>query len=273
MKAPGEDLASILRVERIGPDEFGARLESFWGSSQIGDVLARAVLAAGATCTGELLALHGVLVRPAPPGAPLRLAVERVHDGPGDALRAVRVHGDALLCHALLRFGARGDGPSHQDLAPPAGLGAPERLPSTAETAAAEGWADYAHGPLEFRRAGAAWPGPADGEARPHCEWLLPRKGLSEGARLHEAASVFAFAFYAQWAFERRIGARFDYERFAPFACTLNMHRTARFDDWRLLVATNPVSAGGRALGARELYARDGSLVASGALEARTALR
>ena len=270
---PTEVLAELLRVERVGDLEFGAVLESFWGASLRGDLLARAALAASATASGrELRSLHASFLRPAPPSVPLRLRVAVIDDGPEHALREVGVSGDAPLCRVVLRFGSAGaasGGPSYQDVAPDSALAAPDTLPSTRETAEVEGWGDYAAGPLEFRRIGPLWPRESKGESRVHRAWLRPRAPLPDDPRVHVAALVFASEFYGHWGFERRVGPRFAPERLVALDHALWIHRAPRWDDWWLLEATSDVSVGGRALGRRAIYARKGELLASAAHEAR----
>jgi acyl-CoA thioesterase-2 len=153
------------------------------------------------------------------------------------------------------------------------GLPAPEKLRSTLEQARAEGWPeDYARGPIEFRRVRpSSWPdAPAD-EPVAHIEWVKPREALPDDPRLHSAALVFLADFYSHWEFERRVGRKFAYDRFRPLDHALWVHRLLRWDDWWLMKATTDVSHAGRALSRREIYTRDGVLVASTAREASIA--
>jgi len=271
--APGGDLARVLRIERRGPREFAAELEPWFGEPARFDLLARAALAACATCDGlELSELRASFLRPPPAGVALRLAVEALADAPERAFRRVRIGGDEAVAEVVASFAADGPGP---ELAPPlpAGLPKPEELPSTLELARAEGWETYAAGPIEFRRASGAWPGPPEGVAEPHREWILPRVALPAEPRLHEAALVLASAFYAHHSFERRLGAAFAPERCASFDHAVWIHRPARWDDWWLLESSCEVARGGRALGQRRIFARDGRLLASAAHSANTPMR
>ncbi len=54
-RPPRESLAAVLAVREHGNDDFTATLESFWGSSAKGDLLARAALVATAG-TGRAIA-------------------------------------------------------------------------------------------------------------------------------------------------------------------------------------------------------------------------
>ena len=270
---PGGDLARMLRIERRGPREFAAVLEPYFGEAQRFDLLGRAALAACATCDGlELSELRASFLRPPPADVAVRLAVEPLADTPDRAFRHVRVGGDEAIADVVASFAADGRGP---EFAPTLtdGLPKPEELPSTLETARAEGWEEYAAGPIEFRRAGGAWPGPPEGDAAPHREWIRPRIALPADPSLHAAALVFASAFYAHHSFERRLGAAFAPERCASFDHALWIHRPARWDDWWLLESGCEVARGGRALGQRRIFARDGRLLATAAHSANTPRR
>jgi acyl-CoA thioesterase-2 len=271
--SPRESLAEILRVERIRDGEFVARCEDFFGASLGGDVLARAMLAAADSCAGmQLHSLHATFLRPVPPGRALRLRVERLADGEGGASRQVRVEGDGLLCQLLASFTPPRAGLGFQDAKPADGLPAPEDLPSTLEQARAEGWSEYARGPLEFRRVHPrVWPDPAGDTSGGQIEWLRPRAALPDDARLEDAALVFLADFYPHWPFERRIGRGFAYDRFEPLDHALWIHRRVRWDDWLLLESESEIAHAGRALSRRRIFTREGTLLATAAQEARVA--
>ncbi len=267
---PRESFASMLAVERRGDGEFVARLEDFWGDSLGADVLARAALAAGETCEGrELHSLHACFLASAPPDVPLTLRVEPLEDGPRLARRHVRLLGDELLCQVVASFASPDDGLRYQDATLAPGLPAPEDLPSTVERARAEGWPEeYARGPIEFRRVGPLWPDASSGESCAHVEWVRPREPLPDDPRMQMAALVFLSDFYSHWAFERRVGRKFAHDRFRRLDHALWIHQLVKWDDWWLLEATTEVSNAGRALSRREIYTREGLLVASSAQEA-----
>lgn len=270
---PRGDLARMLRIERRAEGEFTAALENYFGAAQQYDLLARAALAASET-SGKLALVHlqASYLRPPPCAVPLRLSVESVDDGPSHALRRVRVSGDALFAEVTAGFAPSGTGP---DFAPrmPDGLPEPEDLPSTLEVAKREGWEEYAAGPIEFRRVNPVWPPPPEERLSPHREWLRPRIPLPPDARVHAAALAFASQFYSQWAFEWRTGPGFAQDRFAILDHSVWLHEPARWDDWLLLDAICDVSRGGRALGHRRLFARDGRLLATVTHAGRVAIR
>ena len=268
-----EDLAAILRIEPVKPGEFTARLEDFWGEPSGGDALARAALAAAESCPGqELRSLHASYLRALPTGCALRLRVEELADGDDGSVRQVRIEDDALLCSVTARFAKPAEGTAYQDGGIAPGLPEPEALPSTHEQARAEGWSDYAHGPLEFRRAHPrVWPDPAGDTAGGHISWLRPRAPLPADPRVQMAALVFLADFYSHWPFERRIGRTFGYGRFRPLDHALWLHRAPRWDGWWLFESTSEVAHGGLALARRRIFTRDGVLLATAAQAALVA--
>ena len=265
--SPRESLLEILRVERVRDAEFIARLEDFWGASLGGDALARAALAAADGCEGlELQSSHACFLRPLPAEIPLRLRVERLTEGSDPVTRQVRIEGDGLLCQVVASFARPGAGPAFQDVTLAAALPAPEELPGTLEQAQAEGWSDYARGPIEFRRAHPrVWPDPSGETSGGHIEWVRPRAPLPEDPRLHMAALVFLADFYSHWPFERRIGRSFAYGPFRTLDHALWVHRNIRWSDWWLLETSSELGHAGRALSRRRIFTRDGVLVASAA--------
>ncbi len=268
--SPGEALAEILRVEPLRNGEFTARFEDFWGNTVGGDVLARAALAAAATCEGlELHSLHASFLRPVPPGTRLALRVETLAEGCDGAHRQVRIEGEGLLCQVIARFAPAARGLGYQDARPVADLPRPEDLPSTLEQAQAEGWTEYARGPIEFRRARpSVWPDPSGDTSGPHVAWMRPRSPLGDDPRLQTAALVFLADFYSHWPFERRVGRGFAVARFQTLDHALWVHQPARWDDWWLTETISEVAHAGRGLSRRRIFTREGRLIASTAQEA-----
>lgn len=268
---PREKLAEILRIEPVREGEFAARLEDFWGAALGGDVLARAALAAAAGCPGlELRSLHASFLRPVPPEIRVALRVEALADAGDGAHRQVRIAGEQLLCQVVASFEPAGRGLGYQDPRPAADLPQPEDLPSTLEQARAEGWSEYARGPIEFRRARPRiWPDPTGDTSGPHLAWMRPRAALGDDPRLQMAGLVFLADFYSHWPFERRVGRGFDVGRFQTLDHALWIHQPARWDDWWLLETESEIASAGRGLSRRRIFARDGRLIASAAQEAR----
>jgi len=259
-RAPRESLREMLRVERTRDGRQLARLESFWGASAPGDLLARATLAAGAAPTAS----HALFLREAPPEVELTLACEALA---ADCKRVTVREAEAPVCEVQLRFGAAAEGLGYQSVAPPRGLPPPETLPSEAELAAREGWAPYAVGPIESRRITPPEP-VKDREPATWLGWLRPRAPLGDDPLLHAAALAFVAEYRSHWAVERRLGAAFPNTEITLLDHALWVHRPTRFDDWWLVKTDSDVGAGGRCLSRREIFARDGALIASATWEA-----
>lgn len=264
-RPPGESLSRMLQIEERGGGVFEARLESFWGGAARGDLLARALLAASAGRSDGPAGLHASFLARAKPDAPLLLTREEV--GPGLVRVATRA-GGALLCDATFRFEPRGDGFGYQCLAPDRGLPAPEDLPSEKEQGRAEGWSQYAVGPIESRRITPREP-VKDDEPSLWQGWLCPRESLAGDARLHAAALVFLSEYRSHWAIERRLGADFQRASITLLDHALWIHRDELWTDWWLVDTWSDVGVGGRCFSRREIYTRRGALVASAAWEAR----
>jgi acyl-CoA thioesterase-2 len=269
-QGPREKLAEILRIEPVRDGEFAARFEDFWGATQGGDVLARAALAAAASCPGlELRSLHASFLRPVPPEIRAVLRVEPLAESDRGAHRQVWIAGEQLFCQVLARFAPPGRGLAYQDARPAGDLPQPEDLPSTLEQARAEGWSEYAQGPIEFRRARPRiWPDPTGDSSGPHVEWVRPRAPLGDDPSLQMAGLVFLADFHSHWAFERRVGRGFDVGRFQTLDHALWIHQPARWDDWWLLETRSQVAGAGQGLSRRRIFTRDGRLIASAAQEA-----
>jgi acyl-CoA thioesterase-2 len=263
-RAPRESLAEMLRIESRSDGRASARLESFWGAAAQGDLLARATLAGSARRADAPTAAQAIFLRPVPPDVELTLACDALSV---DRTRvSIREQG-AFVAEVQLRFGPAGDGLTYQSAAPEPGLPAPEELPSEAETAAREGWSQYAVGPIESRRLTPYLP-VKDHEPAVWLGWLRPRTPLGHDAQLHEAALAFLSEYRSHWAVERRLGADFPRTEITLLDHSLWVHRAERWDDWWLVRTSSDVGVAGRCLSRREIFTRGGVLVASAAWEA-----
>ena len=263
-RAPRESLAEMLRVEPRGEGRAVARLESFWGETARGDLLARATLAGLADRRDAPAAVHAIFLRPVAPDVELTLACDALAS---DRTRVSVRERDALVAEVQLRFGPSGGELGYQSAAPEPGLPAPESLPSEAEQATREGWAPYAVGPIESRRITPPTP-VKDHEPAVWLGWLRPRAPLGGDARLQAAALAFVSEYRSHWAVERRLGAAFPDTEITLLDHALWVHRAARWDDWWLVRTASEIGVEGRCLSRREIFTRGGALVASAAWEA-----
>jgi acyl-CoA thioesterase len=254
----------MLEVEDRGEGVYGARLESFWGVASPGDAFARAALAASEGASAPLSSLQATMLGVARPDQFLSLEPEEL----GPELRRVRVRDSAaLVCDVMLRFSHERDGLTYQSAGAGLEVPAPEDLPSEAQVAAAEGWSQYAVGPIESRRIGehryveehepAEWLG-----------WLQPRESVDEAA-LRTPALVFLSEYRSHWGIELRLGRDFPKYQLDLLDFAVWIHRPQQWSDWWLVRTSTEVGSGGRCLSRREISTRDGQRVASSAWQTR----
>lgn len=259
-----ESFAPFFELEKRRDGEFVARLADFGGRSFGGDLLARAVLAAADGDRRELHALHATFLRPAPAGVPISLVVDRLGDGRRLARRRVRVeHDGRQLCAITASFAAASDGLRYQGTLPDPTLPAADSLPSTRELARAEGWLEYAGGPIEFRRIGEWSRLPQMEGPVAKLGWMAPRTPLPAEPAMHAAALAYLSDFLSHWAVEVRLGPAFSPEGLLSLDHALWVHRPPRWDDWWLVDTRTDIAHAGRALTRREVYDRGGQLIAS----------
>jgi acyl-CoA thioesterase-2 len=259
----------MLVVEPADDGGFVATLEDYGGGSFGGDLLGRLVLAAARTCEGrELHSLHTYFLRPAPAGVPVAIRVERLREGRRLAQRRVELrHDGRLLCAMTTSFTSLGEGIGFQDVSADR-VPAPEDLPSEAERARAEGWTDWAPGPLEWRWAGPPFLRVEPDEPAKWSGWVRPAAPLPGDSALHFAALAFLSDFFSHSAIARRLGLAAAPTWLVSLDHSVWAHRPVRWDEWWLVRTTTDVCHAGRALTRREVFARDGRLLASVAQEA-----
>ena len=264
-RPPRESLNDILTVEARAAGGFVTNLESFWGGSERGDVLARAILTACADEERTPSAIHASFLATTPPDVELSLSCEALAL---DRRRVcIELEGETL-CEVDVRFGSSEQGLSYQSATPEPDLPDPEELPSEMETAEQEGWGPYAVGPVESRRIGEQTPVQND-EPAVWLGWLRPRTPLTAGDdRLQAAALAFLSQYRSHWAVERRLGAEFSRSEITLLDHSVWIHRSECWDDFWLVKTLSEVAAAGRCFSRREIYSRGGTLLASAAWEA-----
>jgi len=264
-RAPRESLSSMLGIQQRGPRVYGAALESFWGATTPGDLLARATLATTAERREAPTAHQALFFSAPPPDVELSFACEAVGAG---RERVTVHHGDARVCEVVVRYGSDEPGINYQSTRPPAGVPSPDDLPSEREVAASEGWEPYAVGPIESRRISAYAPVASD-EPSVWVGWLRPREELPDELGLQAGARAFSSEYRSHWAIERRLGSDFPSTELTLLDHSLWVHHAIPWNDWWLVTTRSDVGARGRCLSRREIFARDGTLIASAIWEAR----
>jgi acyl-CoA thioesterase-2 len=270
-----DNLLSILDLEALDGNSFRAEnldvgLPWVFG----GQILAQAIIAAGATVDGRTVhSVHGHFLQAGRLAVPLDFTVERTRDGNTFATRSVRARqaGETIFT-ATASFKRPEPGLEHQALAMP-DTPLPEELPDGSELRAELA----AAAPAYLRR---YWEIPAPIELRPvrldryqsrapiepHHQIWLRAAGKPPADALKQAA-ILAFASdmtlldTALFPHGRTV---FDPDmQIASLDHTLWYHRPFRMDEWHLYVQESPSAAGSLGLVHGHIFASDGRLVAT----------
>ncbi|MCF7549570.1 acyl-CoA thioesterase II [Pseudonocardia sp. WMMC193] len=266
-------LRDALDLRKDGDDAFVARHQGIpSGRAYGGELVAQAVHATTLTCDDDrrIHSFHGYFLRAGDVRAPTRWEVERVRDGRGFSHRAVRgvQHGREVF-RAMAQFGVPAAGVEHA-VEPPADLGDPEALPTTAEalgdadTRDAEYWRH--HRSVDIRHSPSAVYTRHDGaRVRRQTVWLRAWDRLPDDPALHRSALAYVCdytmlepilrAHGAAWADEGVVTASLDHAMW--------WHHDGRIDGWVALVQDSPVATRGTGLGTARLFSADGRLLAS----------
>ncbi|WP_344299979.1 acyl-CoA thioesterase [Sinomonas flava] len=294
-----ETLLAALELTPAEPEHFDLAFTATtqpcpWPKAYGGDMVAQAAAAAmlSAGTDRRLHSMHSYFMRPVDIGAEVRYEVELLRDGRGYSTRQVRGYQNGKPVYAALAsFQVPEDG---AELAPamPAGVPAPETLPTSAEYLA-----DVEPGTREAgtmtEEAKAYWsggrsfdtrhvPGPVyvrvEGEPVPHqAVWVRafsPLEGATAGAltadQLHTAALAYVCDYTIIEPTLRALGLAWADPGLTTASLDHAMwfHRPARVDDWLLYVQEAAGAQSGRGLGLGRFYDTDGRLVATVAQEA-----
>lgn len=270
-----DGLLQALALQPIGDDRFrvtsepGRLFDRVYG----GQLLAQALLAAGATVEGkDPHSLHAAFVAVGLPDQPVDVAVDRVRDGRSMSTRRVTVlQGDRPVLVAIISFHSNPANPEMQST-PPA-VPRPEDLPLLQD------WADGL--PAEWREHGRSWierPPPLEirmGEAptflggapasgtRSH--WMRVPRDPGDDPLLHAALLVYASDFFLMDVVFRAHPEGAGVGRFAGFSVdhAIWLHRPARFDRWHLHTQEALAIVGDRGLARGMIHDGNGDLVAT----------
>ncbi len=272
-------LVPHLDVEPDGADRFTTRLRSFDGRTFGGELLAKAVTAAGRTCPDRWLhSLHGYFLRAVRPDHPVRLEVARLRDGRRMAHRRVEVvQDDRPVCEWTASFTSQDSGPTFQEGGPESSAGPDTGLRSGGALAVEEGWRPTWIEPLDWRYVDHPWRREGDDEETRWRAWVRPRQPLPDDPILHAAAVAYASDYGSLGALERRFLEEFVWDRSTSLDHALWIHRPAHrdggFGPWWLMTSRSDRAHDGRALTERRFDDRHGALVATAVQEALFDLR
>ena len=272
-----EDLLSLLKLEQLEVNLFRGESRDI-GSTQVfgGQVLSQALTAASATVDGRMVhSLHAYFLRRGDCNARIVYSVDRSRDGHSFSSRRVGAiqHGEPIFNMAA-SFQAMESGLEHQAKMPRVPM--PETLPDNSHFSPAM----LERLPLKLRRflqkpiAFEFRHVDADlldaGNALPLRKvWLKSVGSLPSDEALHRCLLAYVSDIHlldtallphgGYAASEKTIMASIDHAMW--------FHRSLRVDDWLLYDVDSPSASGARGFARANLFARDGTLVASTAQE------
>jgi len=274
--------AALLDLENLGDDRFSGE-STLLGLPRVfgGQLLAQGLLAAARTVGQGRPAhsLHGYFLAGGVPDRPIVYDVQRVRDGGRMSSRAVTARQDGrLIAELMCSFAATSGGVSHQRRPAPAPR--PDEMPVLAEALAPWGglgpsWTGFDG--IEIRaRPTELDPVDAGADVGTIVQQIWERvpERMPDEPVLHQAMLAYASDVTQLAAslvphgipigVDRLPGRAFDG---VSLDHALWFHRPARADDWLLFEQCSPSAATGRAFTRADVFAADGTLVASVAQE------
>ena len=273
-------LMVVLDLEERDPDVFVGQtpttpLQRIFG----GQVAGQALMAAGRTVPAErsVHSLHSYFLRPGDPHEEIRYSVDRIRDGRSFSTRRViarqRRNGKDVAIFALTADFTAGEEAAVEHSLPMPDVPGPEGLPGLAEMAAAH---PEVSGPsLEISRAveqrlleDPFTPPPKSFPSTCTRVWMRVAGRLPESPAVHTAALTFVSDLTLLSAGLARVGSGWG-GRYAGASLdhAVWFHRPVRADEWFLYQTDSPAASAGRALCFGQIWAADGTHVATTAQE------
>jgi len=285
MPDPVATLLDLLELEPLEINLFRGRGSGGETSKRIfgGQVVAQALAAAYHTVEDRPChSLHAYFIRPGDPEIPVIYEVDRARDGGSFTTRRVVAiqHGRQIL-NLAASFHAPEESPVHQHPMPE-GLPDPDSLPSRAEdkaalaerlraTAPEKLRADFfRESPIEMRPLAPydmADPSPASDR---HAVWFrLARRSGTVQPWLQHCLLAYASDLHLLGSSLRPLGESWLSGKVmtASLDHALWFHRPVNVDDWHLYQMDAPYTGGARGFNRGQIFAQDGTLVASVAQE------
>jgi acyl-CoA thioesterase-2 len=272
-------LMVVLDMEERETDLFvgttpSTRLQRIFG----GQVAGQALMAAGRTVPAEraVHSLHSYFLRPGDPHEEIRYAVERIRDGRSFTTRRVlawqRRKGEDVAIFALTADFHAGEQPTAEHSLPMPDVPPPSELPGIDEMAAK--YPEQAQG---MKAMGLAveqrfledpfFPPP---KSPPHTQtrtWLRVSPPLPGDPAVQAAALTFVSDLTLLSAGFARLGGGWGSFAGASLDHAVWFHAPVRADEWFLYETDSPAASGGRALCFGQIWAADGTHVATVAQE------
>jgi acyl-CoA thioesterase-2 len=272
------DLLALLELETLEVNLFRGESRDI-GSPQVfgGQVLGQALNAASRTVSGRMVhSLHAYFLRRGDFKAPIIYQVDRSRDGHSFSNRRVVAiqHGEQIF-NMTCSFQAAESGLEHQVLIPD--VPAPEALADTSRVAPellarlperVRRLLETAR-PFEFRAITALTAMPAPGHAPARRVWFRAVAPVPEDQTLQRCllAYVSDFHLLETATLPHGISHLSGKAQVASIDHAMWFHRSLRVDDWLLYDVESPSASGARGFARANVFARDGTLVASTAQE------
>ncbi|RBY85634.1 acyl-CoA thioesterase II [Blastococcus sp. TF02A-30] len=269
-------LTAVLELEEREPDVFVGRtprtpLQRIFG----GQVAGQALMAATRTLPEGrgVHSLHSYFLRPGDPHEEIRYAVERIRDGRTFTTRRVvawqRRRGEDVAIFALTADASAGEEPVAEHALPMPDVPAPESLPTLADLVASRG--EEARAALTISQAVEQRlledpfdPRPKSYPATKSWVWMRVSGRLPEEQSVHDAALTFVSDLTLLSAGLARLGGGWGGKYVgSSLDHAVWFHRPVRADEWFLYETDSPAASAGRALCTGQIWAADGTHVAS----------
>ena len=243
-----------------------------------GQVAGQALMAASRTLPGEraVHSLHSYFLRPGDPAAEIRYAVDRIRDGRSFTTRRVIAwqerKGEEVAIFALTADFHAGEEAVAEHSLPMPDVPRPESLPGTAEIVAKHGeraaWMAAMGRAVDQRFLQDPFSAPP--KSPPDTKtwtWLRVAGKLTDDPAVHAAALTFVSDLTLLSAGFARLGGGWPDFIGASLDHAVWFHRPVRADDWFLYETDSPAASAGRALCFGQIWAADGTHVATVAQE------
>jgi acyl-CoA thioesterase-2 len=277
---PASELMAVLDLEARGPDLFvgttpTSRLQRIFG----GQVAAQALSAAQATVSTDrpVHSLHSYFLRPGDPHEEIRYEVDRIREGRSFSTRRVVARqtrkGSDVAIFALTADFTAGERAVVEHSLPMPDVAGPDGLPGIAEVQAAH--PEKAAGMLPMAQVVEQryLADPFDPEPRLPPDtasrgWFRVAGRLPDDDGVHAAALTFVSDLTLLSAGLTRVGGGWGGGTVgASLDHAVWFHRPLRTDEWFLYETDSPAAASGRALCFGQIWAADGTHVATTAQE------
>ncbi len=274
-----DDLYDLLDLEYIEHNIFrGQSIDIGSGTVFGGQALAQSLVAARRTVEDDRTAhsMHGYFILPGDVDAPIVYEVDRLRDGNSFTTRRIVAiqHGRAIFNMAA-SFQAPEAGVAHQaempDVPSPDQLIRELDLIRRFEDRIPEELRSFytRERPIEFRPVEPIDPFDPDKTAPEHEVWFRTRGDLPDDRLTHRGVLAYATDYGLLGAALRPHGLSFVQPdlQLATLDHALWFHRPVQVDEWLLYVMDSPSASGARGFTRGQIFAEDGTLVASVAQE------